>query len=96
MPPRLSTPPTPIPHPPRARRPHLLFQYKPYCQQEALALPERDVALAVEAVFGPMDDAGAVLLEVGARRAHLLRPRPCMHSPHAALAASACPPACDK
>ena len=48
------------------RRPRLLFQYKPYCQQEPLNLSEAEVAAVIEAVFGPVEGQGArSVLQVG-------------------------------
>ncbi|GAB4814014.1 hypothetical protein N2152v2_001060 [Parachlorella kessleri] len=43
----------------RSDRPRLLFQYKPYCQQEPLNLSETEVAAVLEAVFGPMEGSGS-------------------------------------
>lgn len=52
---------------PSTRRPRLLFQYKPYCQQDPLNLAEAEVAAVIDAVFGPMEGGAgpASVLQVG-------------------------------
>jgi hypothetical protein len=42
----------------------MLFQYKPYSQQEPLSVGEEEVAAVVEAVFGQMG-GGASAFTVG-------------------------------
>ena len=42
------------PPPTRPLQRHLLFQYKPYCQQDPLHLPEQDIESIIEAAFGTL------------------------------------------